>query len=72
MLPSMYDPKGQNEASYNSEMPKNQSFPLKTNIQNDRYFGGLAVDLQYRAPEMGFPSCEINKENFRDSQGKQI
>ena len=23
-------------------------------------------------PEIGFPSCEIEKENFRDSQGKQI
>ena len=33
-------------------------------------FGGL--DLQYRTPEIEFPSCEIEKENLRDSQGKQI
>ena len=32
-------------------------------------FGGL--DLQYRTPEIGFQSCEIEKDNFRDSQGKQ-
>ena len=23
-------------------------------------------------PEIGFPSCEIEKDNFRDSQGKHI
>ena len=33
-------------------------------------FGGL--DLQYKTPEIGFPSCEIEKDNFRDSQGKHI
>ena len=33
-------------------------------------FGGL--DLQYRAPEIGLPSCEIKKDNFIDSKGKQI
>ena len=34
------------------------------------YFGDL--DLRYRAPEMEFPSFEIEKDCFRDSQGKQI
>ena len=34
------------------------------------YFGVL--DLQYRTPEIGFPGCEIEKDNFSDSQGKQI
>ena len=28
--------------------------------------------MQYRTQEIGFPSCEIKKDNFRDSQGKQI
>ena len=46
-------------------------YSLKTNIQKTGFhFRGL--DLQYRTPEIGFPSCEIEKDNFRDSQGKQI
>ena len=28
--------------------------------------------LQYRMPQVEFASCEIEKENFRDSQGKRI
>ena len=28
--------------------------------------------MQYRIPKIGFPSCENDKDNFRDSQGKQI
>ena len=28
--------------------------------------------MQYRMPEVGFPSCELKKDNFRDSQGQQI
>ena len=34
------------------------------------YFTGL--DQQYRTPEMEFLSCEIEKDNFNFSQGKQI
>ena len=34
------------------------------------YFGGL--DLQYRTPEMSFPSCETEKDNFKVSQGRKI
>ena len=34
------------------------------------YFGGL--DLQCITPEVGFQSCEIEKDNSRDFQGKQI
>ena len=34
------------------------------------YLGGL--DLQYRTQQMGFPSREIEKENFGVSQEKQI
>ena len=46
-------------------------FPLKTNIQKTEfYFGG--PDLQYRTPKIGCPSYGIEKDNFRDSQGKQI
>ena len=33
------------------------------------YFGGQ--EQQYRAPEVGFPSCEIQKDNLRDSQREQ-
>ena len=43
-------------------------FSVKTNIQN--YFGRL--DLHHRTPEIGFPSCENEKDNFKDSQRKQI
>ena len=45
----------------------------KTNFFDDNIkkdFGHL--DLLYRAPDIGLPSCEIEKDNFRDSQGKQI
>ena len=46
-------------------------FPLKTNIKTiEFYFRGL--DLQCRTPETGFPCCEIEKDNFRDSHGKQV
>ena len=34
------------------------------------YFTDL--DQQYRTPEMEFPSCEIEKDIFRVSQGKKI
>ena len=34
------------------------------------YYAGL--DLQYRTPEMPFPSCKIEEDNFRFSHGKQI
>ena len=34
------------------------------------YFGGLY--LLYRTPEIGYPSCEIEQDNFRVPQGKQI
>ena len=45
-------------------------FPLKTNIKKaELYFTGL--DLLYGTPDIGFPSCEIEKENFSDSQEKQ-
>ena len=29
-------------------------------------------DLKNSTLEMGFPSCAIEKDNFTDSQGKQI
>ena len=46
-------------------------FFFEDNIQRlSFYFGDL--DLQCSAPEAGFPSCEIEKDSFRDSQGKQI
>ena len=32
----------------------------------------VGLDLQCRAPEIGLPNCEIEKDNFRASQGKQI
>ena len=56
-------------------MPENDIFTLKTNIENpfetiEFYFAGL--DLQYTTPEMRFPSCEIEEDNFRFSHGKQI
>ena len=38
--------------------------------KTEYYFGGL--DLQYRTPEIEFPSCGIEKGNFKDSQGKHI
>ena len=73
-LPLIYHPKGQNKAPYNSEMLENDIFTLETNIQNFKttefYFAGLA--LQYRTPEMRFPRCEIEEDNFRVSQGTQI
>ena len=51
--------------------PKTTCFPLKTNIQKSEfYFGGL--DLQCRRIEIGFLSCKIEKDNFRDSQGKLL
>ena len=28
--------------------------------------------MQYRTPKLRFPSCEIDKDNFRDSEWKQI
>ena len=43
---------------------------LRTSKTIEFYFGGL--DLQYRTPGIGFPSCEVGKDNFRDSHGKQI
>ena len=46
-------------------------FSLKTNIQKTEFYF-RCLDLQYRTPEIGFPSCEIEKDNFRVSQGKQI
>ena len=62
-LPLVYHPKGQNEASYNSEMLQNHPLSLKTNIfKNEFYFVGIA--LQYRTTEMGFSSCEIEKDYF--------
>ena len=38
--------------------------------KTDFCLGGL--DLQYRTPEMDYPSREIEKDNFRVSQGTQI
>ena len=38
--------------------------------QTEFCFGGLY--LQHRTPEIGLPSCEIKKDNFRDSEGMQI
>ena len=37
--------------------------------RDEFHFGGL--DLHYRMPEMGFLSCEIERDN-RDSKKKQI
>ena len=52
-------------------MPENDMFTLKTTFKTTEfYFAGL--DLQYRTPEMRFPSCEIEEDNFRVSHGKQI
>ena len=58
-------------ASHHSEMPENHIFlGRQTFKKNEFYFGGL--DLQYRTPEIGLPSCEIEKDHFKDSQGKRI
>ena len=52
-------------------MPENDMFTLRTTFETTEfYFAGL--DLQYRTPEMRFPSCEIEEDNFRVSHGKQI
>ena len=32
----------------------------------------MGLDQQYRTPEMQFPSCEIETDNFKVSQGKQL
>ena len=46
-------------------------FSLKKTFKKTKfYFGGL--DPQYRTPDIGFPSCKIENDNFRDSQGKEI
>ena len=51
-------------------MPENNALSLRTNIEKNRvYFGGL--DLEYRTPEIVFPKCEIEKDNFKHSQGKE-
>ena len=67
MLPLLYHPQGQNEASYDLDtifFLRRQKFK-----KIEFYSGGL--DLQYKTPEMAFPSCEIQKDNFKVSQGKQ-
>ena len=52
-------------------MPENRIFSLTTNIKKiEFYFGGIA--LQYRTPEMEYPSRGIEKANFRVSQGTEI
>ena len=43
---------------------------MTTIKKTEFYFAHL--DMLYRTPEIGFPSCEIEKENFRDSQGNRI
>ena len=47
-------------------------FLFTTNIYKkiEFYFGG--PDLQHRMPEKEDPSCEIEKDNFRVSQGTQL
>ena len=67
-----YHPKGQKEASYNSEMPENHIFFFEDRYSEKTEFYFRGLDLQYRTPEIGLSSCEIEKDNFRDSQGKQI
>ena len=50
---------------------KTMFFSFKANIQKTEFYF-RALDQQYRTPEMEYPSREIEKNNFRDSQGKQI
>ena len=45
-------------------------FDEKHFTKTEFYFGGL--DLLYRRPEMEYPSHEIEKGNFRVSQGTEI
>ena len=70
-LPLKYHPKSQNEASYNLKIPENHLlFFEDKHSKSEFYFGGLG--LQYRTPAIGLPSCEIENDNFRDSQRRQI
>ena len=66
-----YHPKGQTRPPRTTRCLKT-IFSLcgQTFKTTEFYFAGL--DLQYRTPEIGFPSFEIGKDNFRVSQGKEI
>ena len=46
------------------------NFHVSSIIETEFYRGGL--DLQHRAPEMWFLSCDIEQDNFRVAQRNQI